>query len=73
MESSGRGQAVYMAPQRGQCETSPKSLQPVLPEVDNDLPLEMETSRQNANRSSKNTLRLKTGAWRDSDTVFTTR
>lgn len=50
-----------------------QSLLPVLPEVDNDLPLEMETSRQNANRSSKNTLRLKPGAWRDSDTVFTTR
>lgn len=50
-----------------------QSLQPVLSEVDSDLPLEMETSRQNANRSSKNTLRLKTGAWRDSDTVFTMR
>lgn len=50
-----------------------QSLQPVLPEVDSNLPLEMETSRQNANRSSKNTLRLKTGAWRDSDTVFTAR
>lgn len=45
-----------------------QSLWSVLPEVGNDLTLEMNTSRRNANGPSKNTPGRKIGDRRDSDT-----